>query len=128
MTRLFVDTSAIVALAFGEPGHERVRDLMSAAGDVFASPLLEAEFRAALAREDVDQDTSSLQSIRWVLPDRPLSAELVRVFAAGRVRGPDAWHLATALFLVPASAELPFLTLDQRQRSIAGSLGFPTPS
>jgi uncharacterized protein with PIN domain len=46
--RLFVDTSANVALAFGEPGYERVRDLMSAAGDVFASPLLEAEFRATL--------------------------------------------------------------------------------
>jgi predicted nucleic acid-binding protein len=128
VTRLFVDTSAIVALAFGEPGYERVRDLMSAAADVFASPLLEAEFRAALAREDVDQPTSLLDSIRWVLPDRPLSAELGRVFGAGRVRGPDAWHLATALYLVPSAAELPFLTLDQRQRSIAQTLGFPEPS
>jgi predicted nucleic acid-binding protein len=127
VTRLFVDTSALVALAFGEPGHKRVRHLMSAAADVFASPLLEAEFRAALAREQVDQDTSLLESIRWVLPDRPLSAELDRVFAAGRARGADAWHLATALFLVPDSDELPFLTLDQRQRAVAQALGFPTP-
>lgn len=128
VTRLFVDTSALVALAFGESGHKRVRALMSAAADVFASPLLEAEFRAALAREQVDQDTSLLESIRWVLPDRPLSAELGRVFAAGRARGADAWHLATALFLVPDSDELPFLTLDQRQRAVAEALGFPTPS
>jgi predicted nucleic acid-binding protein len=139
VTLLFVDTSVLVALAFGEPGHKRIRDLMSAAADVFASPLLEAEFRAALARERVDQDTSLLKSIRWVLPDRSLSAELGRVyavrsdvdqnvFAAGRARGADAWHLATALFLVPDPGELPFLTLDQRQRSVAEELGFATPS
>lgn len=127
MKRLFVDTSAVVSLAFGEAGHERVRDLMSEAGDLFASPLLEAEFRAALAREDVGQDTSLLEVIRWVLPDRPLSPELDRVFATGRARGADAWHLATALFLVPDPEELPFLTLDHRQRAVAEGLGFPTP-
>lgn len=125
MKRLFVDTSAVVALGFGEPGHERVRDLMSAARDLFASPLLEAEFRAALAREEVAQETKLIEPLRWVLPDRPLSRELERVFAAGRARGADAWHLATALFLVSDPGELPFLTLDQRQRAVAEALGFP---
>jgi hypothetical protein len=98
---------------------------MSGAADLFALPLLEAEFRAALAREDVAQDTSLLESIRWVLPDRPLSGELDRVFAAGRARGAGAWHLATALFLLPDPVDLSFLTLDQRQRDVAQALGFP---
>ena len=104
-----------------------MRELIGEADDVFASPLLEAEFRAALVREGVDLNLTPLESIRWVLPDRTLSAELGRVFEAGHVRGPDAWHVATALFLLPTSSELPFLTLDQRQRAIAQTLGFPTP-
>jgi len=48
-----------------------------------------------------------------------------RVFAAGQVRGADAWHLATALWLTRHPAELPFLTLDARQREVASALGFP---
>jgi predicted nucleic acid-binding protein len=124
---LFIDTSAVVALAFGEPGHERVRELLMTAPDVFAAPLLEAEFRAALAREGAPQETALLGALRWVMPDRALSEELSRVFAAGRPRGADAWHLATALFLVTDPADLPFLTLDSRQRAVAEALGFPEP-
>lgn len=129
MSRLFVDTSALVALAFEEPGHGWLAERLGSAQDLFAAPLLEAEFRAALLREEVEQERGLelLGAFRWVLPDRPLSGELDRAFAAGCARGADAWHLATALFLAEAPGELPFITLDQRQREVARSVGFPTP-
>jgi hypothetical protein len=100
---------------------------MAATRHLFAAPLLEAEFRAALEREETGGGEPLLAALRWVIPDRPLSHELDQVFSAGCLRGADAWHLATALFLVEAPGDLPFLTLDQRQRSLAESLGFPTP-
>jgi predicted nucleic acid-binding protein len=127
VSRLFVDTSALVALAFEEPGHEWVAEQLGSSRDRFAAPLLESEFRAALLREEVEGGVELLAIFRWVLPDRPLSAELDRVFAAGHARGADAWHLATALFLTESPRDLPLLTLDRRQRDIAEAIGFPTP-
>jgi predicted nucleic acid-binding protein len=127
VSRVFVDTSALVALAFREAGHRWLAEHLTSAGDRFAAPLLEAEFRAALQREEVEGGLELLEAFRWVLPDRPLGPELDRVFGAGYARGADAWHLASALFLVESPGDLPFLTLDRRQRDIARSLGFPTP-
>jgi predicted nucleic acid-binding protein len=127
VTRIFVDTSVLVALAFGEAGHRRIAEVLESATDLFASPLLEAEFRSALAREETGDTPGLLESFRWVLPDRPLSPELDRVFHAGYARGADAWHLAAALFLSERPRDLPFYTLDLRQREMAGALGFPTP-
>lgn len=128
MTPLFVDTSVLVALAFGEPGHGRASEVLGSATDLFASALLEAEFRSALSREGVADGVELLNVFRWVLPDRTLSPELDQVFATGHVRGADAWHLATALFLCERPRDLPFFTLDQRQREVAEALGFPTPT
>lgn len=128
MTRLFVDTSVLVVLAAGEPGHRRIAEVLESATDLFASPLLEAEFRSALVREEVGNAPGLLESFRWVLPDQPLGPELDRVFHAGYARAADAWHLATALFLSERPRDLPFFTLDRRQREMAGALGFPTPS
>jgi predicted nucleic acid-binding protein len=127
VTGIFVDTSALVALAFEEPGHDELSRLLGSDSELFAAPLLEAEFRAVLAREQIEDGLGLLDAFRWVLPDRTLSSELDRVFASGYVRGADAWHLATALFLVERPEDLPFLTLDQRQRSAAEALGFPVP-
>jgi hypothetical protein len=58
------------------------------------------------------------------LPDRPLTGEIARVLAAGYVRGADCWHLATALYLTDDPSSLTFLTVDERQKSVAVSLGF----
>lgn len=127
MSRLFVDTSALVALAFQEFGHDWLTEHLRSADDLFAAPLLEAEFRAVLAREEIEEGLELLGAFRWVLPDRPLSAELDRVFAAGYARGADAWHLATALFLTESPRDLPFVTLDHRQREVARAVGLPTP-
>lgn len=128
MNPLFVDTSVMVALAFAEPGHRQLSKILESATDLFASPLLEAEFRSALAREEVPDADRLLDGFRWVLPDRTLSGELDQVFSAGYARGPDAWHLATALFLSEQPQDMPFFTLDRRQRDLAGALGFPIPA
>ncbi|MEX2472102.1 MAG: PIN domain-containing protein [Gemmatimonadota bacterium] len=125
MKRAFVDTSALVAVALGEPHQAELRRMMDDVPDLFAAPLMEAEFRSVLAREEVEDGLPMLEVFRWVLPDRPLSEELDQVFAAGYQRGADAWHLATALFLAERPADLPLVSLDERQRSVAAKLGFP---
>lgn len=121
----YVDTSVVVAIRFNQAGAERFRDGLLRF-EVVASPLLEAEWRSALRREQAEPNRMDLELVQWIAHDRPLSEELERVFAAGYVRGADAWHLATALSLAPDPSELTFLTLDDRQRAVAEALGFRT--
>lgn len=86
---------------------------------------MEAEFRAALLREGVDnQGRELLAWVSWLLPRRPLSSEMSRVGAAGRVKGADLWHLACALYFSPEPEKIAFLTLDERQLKVASALGF----
>jgi len=40
------------------------------------------------------------------------------------LKGADLWHLACAVFLAANPRELVFLTLDQRQKTVAAKLGF----
>ena len=82
--------------------------------------------RAAFAREKIPLVGNLFDWMKWVLPERPLTPELERVFATGYLRGADAWHLACALYLTQDPATLAFLTLDQRQRVVARRLGFRT--
>jgi hypothetical protein len=89
-----------------------------------SSNLLEAELRATFAREGLVPAGELFDWMKWVLPDRPLAPELGRVFAAGYLRGADAWHLACALYATSNPADIAFLTLDTRQAAVARRLGF----
>jgi predicted nucleic acid-binding protein len=120
----YVDTSALVALAFGEPGGEAMAERLAGFDALYASNLLEAELRAAFQREGVAPESSLLSWMDWVLPDRPLSPEIARAQSAGHLRGADLWHVACALYLSPDPGELVFITLDARQREAADRLGF----
>ena len=120
----YVDTSGLVAVAFREPGYESVIARLGALDVITSSNLLEAELRAALKREGVEGPGTILGRVAWLLPDRPLSAEIGEVLAAGHVRGADLWHLACALYLSPDPRELTFVTLDQHQAAVAARLGF----
>jgi len=123
----YIDSSCVVALAFGEPGAERLGEVLRSFEALYSSPLLEAELRSALARERVVEDPARLlQPIGWVHVDRPLTAELRRALAAGYLRGADLWHVACALLLSPEPDDLSFLTLDRQQRATAAELGFRT--
>jgi hypothetical protein len=115
----------MVAIALGERSARALTRRLERCDQLFASNLLEAELRAAAVRERVELDGDLLTWLDWVLPDRPLTDELARVLAAGYLRGADAWHVACALFVAGDSTELPFLTLDLRQRTVARRLGFP---
>ncbi len=120
----YVDTSCLVAIAFDEPERTEVASRLGEHEMLLSSNLLEAEFRAALARESADFDEALFSWITWVLPDRPLSAEITRVLGTAYVRGADLWHLSTAIYATSEPADLTFLTLDQRQREVAEALGF----
>ncbi|MFH1573865.1 MAG: PIN domain-containing protein [Acidobacteriota bacterium] len=125
MKLAYVDTSYLVAIAFGEPGAGDLAARMKGFDGLFSSNLLEAEFRSALLREQVcDPGRHFLSWLTWIFPDRPLTREIDRIAAVGYLRGADLWHLANALFLAPRGRELTFLTADRRQAEIAKKLDF----
>ena len=126
MTTAYVDTSCIVAAAFGEKEAAPVTRRLARFDRVFSSPLLEAELFSALVREGREVSDVWSVAIEYVIVDRPLSAELTRVLEVGYLRGADCWHLATALYLAPEPSKLAFVTLDASQRKVAKSLGFLT--
>ena len=124
MSIAYVDSSAIVGIAFQDPGWAAVERRLGEFSDLRSSNLLEAEVRAAYSRVGMEFDVRVLSGIRWVLPDRPLSSELRTALSEGYLRGADLWHVATALYLAPAPGDMSFITLDVSQKSVASSLGF----
>ena len=125
MRLAYVDTSCLVAIAFAEAGATKVAGRLERMDRLFASNLLEAELRSALAREGLSVDPAELLSgITWVYPNRTLSGEYGRIAVEGDVKGAHLWHLACALFLAPEPKDLAFLTLDKRQEAVARKLGF----
>jgi predicted nucleic acid-binding protein len=120
----YLDTSCLVAIAFGEAGAAPLARRMARFDVLAASDLLEAELRSAFVREGVEPQLELLTGISWVVPDRPLHEEIASVLAAGYVRGADCWHLACALYVAEDAAAISFLTLDQRQAAVAKRLGF----
>ncbi len=124
MKAAYVDTSCLVAIAFDEPRGAEVASRLGEQDILLSSNLLEAEFRAALARESADLDKALFSWITWVLPDRPLSVEITRVLGAAYLRGADLCHLSTAIYVTSDPGDLTFLTLDRRQVEVAEVLGF----
>ena len=125
----YVDSSALLAVLLGERGGAAVKRAFARIESAFASPLLEAEVRSALAREGLAAAVAApaITPIAWVYPDRPLTAELEAALEAGHLRGADLWHVACALWLADGrQAELLFVTLDEPQRRVAARLGFKT--
>lgn len=124
MAIAYLDTSWLVAIAFGERGAAARRRQLEKFDETVSSNLLEAELGQTFARERIDLPSNFLSTISWVVPDRPLSPEIARVLEAGYVRGADCWHLATALYLADEPGTISFLTLDGRQKNVAAELGF----
>ena len=127
MSTAYVDTSVLTAMAFDEPGAHAHARRLEQFSSLFSSNLLEAELRAAFARENLLFRESAVAGIEWVLPDRPLAPEFAAVLEAGYLRGADLWHVAMALYVSPRPDSLAFATLDARQRAVAATLGFPVP-
>jgi hypothetical protein len=121
----YVDSSCLVAIAFGEPEAAKLSSRLRQFDRLLSSNLLEAELRSALLREGVADPPDDLLSwITWIFPNRSLSPELRRVSGVGYLKGADLWHLAHALLLAPGAKDLVFLTLDKPQAAVAKKLGF----
>lgn len=126
MTIAYIDSSCIVATAFGEKDAGPLARRLSRFDRVLSSPLLEAQLFSALLREGRELSTVWSSAIEYVIVDRPLTDEVSRVLSTGYVRGAECWHLATALYVTPEPSQITFLTLDATQRKIAKALGFLT--
>lgn len=124
MTLAYVDTSAIIRVAFGEEGGAAVGRRLARFSVLISSNLLEAEVRSAFARERIPFPRELLNRMDWSHPRRPLTPEIEKVLAAGYLRGADLWHVATALQLPQEPAKVTFVTQDKRQRNVAETLGF----
>ncbi len=124
MSVAYVDTSALVAIAFNERGAAALARRLDAFSRLLSANLLEAELRAAFTREGHQFEPGFVSGIEWVLPDRPLTDEFETVLQVGYLRGADLWHLATALYLAREPGAISFVTLDDRQRAVATALGF----
>jgi predicted nucleic acid-binding protein len=124
MKRAYVDTSCLVAVALGEPGHEKVEELLDTFDVLHSSILSEAELRARLSREGIASDGSALTcAFDWVAPRRPLHAQIGRVLLQGvRLKGADVFQLACALYAAQRYPDLAFLTLDSAQLEAARRL------
>lgn len=126
MNVAYVDTSCLVAIAFGERGAAGLARRLAGFDLLVAADLLAAELRSTFLREGVEGEPEMLAAISWVVPDRPLHREIAQVLRAGYVRGADCWHLAVALYLAEEPAGISFVTLDARQASVGKALGFRT--
>ena len=124
MSIAYVDSSAIVGIAFQDNGWTAMERRLGRFSNLWSSNLLEAEVRAAYGRERRAFDVRVLSGVRWVLPDRPLTTEIASILQAGYLRGADLWHIATALYAAPEPGDISFVTLDDRQRAVAATLGF----
>ena len=78
MTVAYVDTSALVAIAFGEPGSAALGRRLGTFSVLLSSNLLEAELRAAYSREERRFSQAVVSGIEWILPDRPLASEFAK--------------------------------------------------
>ena len=124
MTTAYVDTSAMVAIAFQEPGSVQFARSLAGCTRWISSNLLEAEIGATFVRENQYLDISTLSGIDWILPDRSLNPEIAAALRFGHVQGAPLWHIATALYVAPRPRDILFITADHRQRAVAEVLGF----
>ena len=124
----YVDASAAVAVALEEPGWEETARRLASFPVLLSANLLEAEVRSVYARENLQYPPNVVSSIGWVHPHRSLGPEMTKTLeVGGYLKGADLWHIATALYVGETIiGRMAFITLDNRQRTVAAKLGFAT--
>ena len=105
LSAAYVDPTALLPVFTGEePVAESMRQKLEGFRFLMSANLLEAEMRVALALEGREFDDDTLSSIRWIMPNRRLDAEMAAVLQTAQLQPVRLWHLAVALFfndLVP---------------------------
>lgn len=124
MSVAYVDTSALIAVAFDEDGSAAVVNQLMENTHLLSSNLLEAELMSACSREGATFSPELCANLDWIFPDRSLAREIAAVLDVGYLRGADLWHVASALYVTPEPKKMRFLTLDMQQRAVAEAIGF----
>lgn len=120
----YVDTTALTPLVAGEePVTTSMRQKLDGFRYLLSANLLEAEMRVVFAMEGREFDDDVLSSIRWIMPNRRLDAELAAVLRTAQLQPIRLWHLATALFFAELVPGLAFVMLDEQQETAARDLG-----
>ncbi len=87
MSVAYVDSPVLTAIAFDEPDAAAYARRLDEFTRLISSNLLEAELRAAFARENLLFPESGVAGIDWIMPDRPLAPEFAAVLETGDLRG-----------------------------------------
>ena len=120
----YVDTTGLNPISAGEePVAESMRRKLENFRYLLSANLLEAEIRVAFAAEGREFDDDVLSSIRWIMPNRRLDAEMSAVLQTAQLQPARLWHLAVALFFAELVPGLAFVTLDEQQETAARDLG-----
>ena len=124
LSAAYVDATALLPVTYGEePVAEIIRRKLEGFRYLLSANLLEAELRVAFALEGREFDDGVLSSIRWIMPNRRLDAEIAAVLRTAQLPPVRLWHLAVALFFNDLVPGLVFVTLDEQQETAAGDLG-----
>lgn len=132
----FLDTSALIKLYIAEPGSERLREALVRAETLAVSVLAFAEIHAALARRKREglllatelEELALRVAADWeTLLQVPLEASILALVpslcGAYPLRGADAVHLASGLFLDREGVEVNFACSDRRLLDAAAAEG-----
>jgi len=135
---LYAESSAVLAWLLKENAEATIYDLLANAETVTACDLTLIECDRTIWRSaalgsldggDVDVVRNRLASIAQHWTVLPFSSEIVerarRRFPHEPIRTLDALHVASALHARLAFPDLAMLSLDERVRRVAGSLGLP---
>ena len=133
----YAESSAVLTWLLSERGEGEVRQLLTGADRVVASTLTAVECARALARGVVTECVSAKDELAALQMLDNVSRSWVTLELTGRVldrargrfphepvRTLDALHLATAVVFHEAHGALTMLSLDERVRENAVSLGF----
>ena len=134
---LYAESSAIVAWLLDEPGGPIVGKALAGSDAIIASDLTVMECERAIrraARRD-PQGRDAIEVVQGRMAEAVASWVIERIspsvvdrarqpFPDDTIRSLDAIHLATALVLRMAGAEIDILSLDERIRANARALGF----
>ena len=123
----YVDGSALISMALGEqPVGDVIARRLQRHQILVSSNLIEAELRVEFRQAQLDFDQALLSSIEWVMPNRPLDAEMEVIVETANLGVARLWHLANAVYIHQrlGGSAMAFITLDEQQETVAVEFGF----